>query len=181
MEFLGLVAGLLGLDLFLKGKIEAQEAETFPRDLEGTQGKIRLYQNHNGGFCFGKLKEKTELVKQLPLVFTSASAGIFVWVLTRKSRFADRLGISLITAGGLSNLYDRMKRGYVVDYFSIRVKWLEKVVLNLGDVCILAGTLLLSVSGLIGDGDGRSEKCPGSRLKSLFSGRKSRKEEAGEQ
>ena len=75
---------------------------------------------------------------------------MLAWTLTRQSRFPDRLGLSLITAGGLSNLYDRMKRGYVVDYFSVQAGWLKKVVLNVADVCIFAGAVLLCVSGLFG-------------------------------
>lgn len=152
MIFLGLTAGLSGLDLFLKGRIEAQDASRFPRDLEGTNGKIRLYQNHNEGFCFGRLEKYKELTRQLPLISTSASAGMLVWTLTRQSRFLDRLGLSLITAGGLSNLYDRMKRGYVVDYFSVQAGWFKKVVLNVGDVCIFMGAALLCISGLFGTG-----------------------------
>ena len=55
MQFLGLMAGLFGLDILLKGKIEAGDKEDFPRDMERTSGKIRLYRNHNDGFCFGLL------------------------------------------------------------------------------------------------------------------------------
>ena len=158
MEFLGLAAGLFGLDIYLKGKIEAQDPKEFPRDMEGTKGKIRLYRNHNAGFCFGLLKEKQELVKQVPLVFTSASAGVLVWLLTRKSRLADRLGFTLVTAGALSNLFDRFRRGYVVDYFSFQVRWLEKVVFNIGDLCILAGATLLTVSDLFGGSEKKAGK-----------------------
>ena len=75
---------------------------------------------------------------------------MLVWTLTRQSRFLDRLALSLITAGGLSNLYDRVKRGYVVDYFSVQAGWLKKVVLNVADVCIFTGAVLLCVSGLFG-------------------------------
>lgn len=127
MQFLGLMAGLFGLDILLKGKIEAGDKEDFPRDMERTSGKIRLYRNHNDGFCFGLLKNNQELVKTVPLVFTSAVTGVFFWLLTRKSRLIDKLGFSLVTAGALSNLFDRVKRGYVVDYFSFQFGWLKKV------------------------------------------------------
>lgn len=146
MHFLGLMAGLFGLDLFLKGKTEAGKAEDYPRDLEGTSGKIRLYRNHNEGFCFGLLKQNKELVKNVPLAFTSAVTGVFLWLLTRKGRFIDKLGFTFVTAGALSNLFDRMKRGYVVDYFSFQFGWLKKVVFNIGDLCIFLGTFLLTIS-----------------------------------
>ena len=150
MHYLGLLAGLFGLDFLLKERVEAQKPEEFPRDLEGTGGKIRLYRNHNQGFCFGFLKEKAELVRQIPIVITSAAAGILAWLLThKKSTLPERLGFTLITAGGLSNLCDRLRKGYVVDYFSFQVKWLEKVVFNLGDLFLFAGTLFLAVGELL--------------------------------
>ena len=87
----------------------------------------------------------------VPVVFTSAAAGILTWLLCRdEGRKADRIGFALITAGGLSNLYDRLKRGYVVDYFSIRCKYLEKVVFNLGDFFIFAGSALIAAFDLLG-------------------------------
>ena len=61
----------------------------------------------------------------------------------------EKLALTLTLAGGVSNLYDRMKRGYVVDYFSICWKFLKRVVLNLGDVCIFAGAVLYMVSQFI--------------------------------
>ena len=53
-----------------------------------------------------------------------------------------------MVAGGLSNLYDRLKRGYVVDYFSIQAGFLKKVVLNLGDLFIMAGAVILTAKSL---------------------------------
>lgn len=151
MVFLGLTAGLFGLDLFLKAKIESEKAEDFPRDLEETGGRIRLYRNHNDGFCFGVLKKNRELVTALPLVFTSAAAGIFAWLLTRKSAVSEKLGFALLVAGAGSNLFDRLRRGYVVDYFSFQFGYLKKVVFNLADLFIFIGTAVIAVSDLFRD------------------------------
>lgn len=162
MRYTGLVAGLFGLDLFCKEKIEAQKPETFPRELEGSGGKIRLYRNHNHGFCFGFLKERPELVKAVPLAMTSAAGGILTWLLThpKKSTRTQKLGFTLVTAGGLSNLFDRLFRGYVIDYFSFEVKGLKKVVFNLGDLFLFAGSLALMLSELL------SEDAPGKEKRS---------------
>lgn len=151
MEFLGLLAGLFGLDIFLKGKIEGQKDEAFPRDLEGSGGNIRLYKNHNDGFCFGLLKKNTELVKLVPMAVTSAVAGIFLWLSTRSGEGVRKLGFALVTAGAASNLYDRLIRGYVVDYFSFQFGALKKIVFNIGDLCIFLGTLILAVKDIIQD------------------------------
>ena len=147
MNYLGLAAGLFGLDYVCKERIEAQDPAAFPRDAQKGGGKIRLYRNHNRGFCFGFLEKKPELVRQLPLVFTSTSAGALFWLLTRRgSRTGEKLGFAFLTAGALSNLCDRLRRGYVVDYLNFRIGILKKVVFNLGDLCILAGSLILGVT-----------------------------------
>lgn len=149
MIFIGVIAALLILDLGLKKMIEEQDAEKFPREMEGTGGKIWLYQNHNQGFPFGFLKSKPQLVRNIPLVMTSALAGILVWLLPRKGNTAEKLALSLCIGGAASNLYDRLIRHYVVDYFSIQCKWLKKVVFNLGDIFILAGAGLLFFSEIV--------------------------------
>ena len=100
-KYLYMIVALFGIDYFCKENIEAQKPEDFPRDMEKSHGKIRLYRNHNDGFCFGVKKEKKELVRMVPVVFTSAAAGILTWLLCRdEGRKADRIGFALITAGG---------------------------------------------------------------------------------
>ncbi len=150
-KYIYMIAALFGIDYFCKENIEAQKPEDFPRDMEKSHGKVRLYRNHNEGFCFGVKKENKELVRMVPVIFTSAAAGILTWLLCRdEGKRTEKIGLALITAGGLSNLYDRIKRGYVVDYFSIRCKYLEKVVFNLGDFFILAGSALIAITGMFG-------------------------------
>ena len=66
-----------------------------------------------------------------------------------RGRILEKLALTLTLAGGVSNLYDRMKRGYVVDYFSIQWKKLKKVVFNLGDIFIFAGSALFAAVQLV--------------------------------
>ncbi|MCI8510777.1 MAG: signal peptidase II [Lachnospiraceae bacterium] len=147
--FLTFGTTLTFLDLALKGQIEAQEKEKFPRELSGSRGLIKLYQNHNPGFSFGFLKEKPRAVELVPLCITSALAGMWTYVCSCRGRLLKKLGLTLALAGGVSNLYDRMKRGYVVDYFSIQWGLLKKVVFNLGDICILLGAALFMLSEML--------------------------------
>ncbi|MCI8726039.1 MAG: signal peptidase II [Hungatella sp.] len=148
MIFILLTATVLLMDLGIKFTIENADPSLFPRTIEKTKGLIMLHRNHNEGFPFGALKEKKELVKQLPLAVVSAVAGIFAWLFPRKGYIVEKAGLALIIGGGLSNLYDRMKRGYVVDYFSIRWKGLKKVVFNLGDICVFLGAAILLAAEL---------------------------------
>lgn len=156
MYLLGTVAALFGLDQCLKQLVEQQNPEEFPKTMDRTGGKVKLYRNHNRGFCFEFLKHRPGLVRQLPLCLTSAAGGILCFLSAQKGYRAEKAGYVLVLAGGLSNLYDRLKRGYVVDYFSIQAGILKKVVLNLGDLCIAAGAVILTVKSLSGGEHGKS-------------------------
>lgn len=143
-----IVGALAGLDLMVKETIEQQQEE-FPRDLPCAKGWIRLYRNHNKGFPFGALSGKPEVVRTLPLMMASALAGALAALLGRKDAFWERLGLAVVLGGAVSNIYDRLKRGYVVDYFSIQWKGLKKVVFNLGDIFIFAGGLMVLAAQVV--------------------------------
>lgn len=55
--------------------------------------------------------------------------------------FLLNLGTVLIVSGALSNLSDRIRFGFVVDYFF--VKWPAGTVFNIADIVILLGSILL--------------------------------------
>lgn len=121
MIFLFLIAAVVLLDLGLKDTMMRWIRSSFPKELEGSRA----------GFCFTGtitkdsplgLKRKQELVKMIPLAVVSAAAGILCWILPRKGQIVEKIGLSMVIGGGLSNLYDRLFRGYVVDYFSIQWK-----------------------------------------------------------
>ena len=57
----------------------------------------------------------------------------------------------------ISNLYDRCVRRYVVDYANLRFGFLKKVVFNLGDLFVLAGTVLLMILQLPETGRGKKK------------------------
>ncbi|HJA92944.1 MAG TPA: signal peptidase II, partial [Candidatus Eisenbergiella merdipullorum] len=62
---------------------------------------------------------------------------------------ALKTGLSLLLGGAWSNTYDRLKRKYVVDYFSLNVKWkpLRQIIFNISDFCILIGALIIAFKG----------------------------------
>lgn len=62
----------------------------------------------------------------------------------------SRAGLAMILGGGMSNYTDRRNKGYVTDYVSLNVKKKEirKIVFNLSDVCIAAGTILWAAGNL---------------------------------
>jgi len=53
---------------------------------------------------------------------------------------AARAGLWLVLAGGLSNLYDRLRYGFVIDF--LEFDFVRFPVFNMADVSILAGCAL---------------------------------------
>ena len=153
-----IIGGLAALDLGVKSVVEGQEDDTFPRDLPSAKGFIKLHKNHNSGFPFGFMKERPELVKGIPLMVISAMAGALAAMMQDKGKTGEELGLaldsllglSLVMGGALSNLYDRVVRGYVVDYFTIEWKSLKKVVFNLGDMFVFLGSAVFVLAQAVG-------------------------------
>ncbi len=61
----------------------------------------------------------------------------------------QKTGLAILLGGAVSNLYDRYVRRYVVDYFSFQFGWLKKVVFNLGDLFVFAGSGILMAIELV--------------------------------
>lgn len=159
MAWIGLIGVLALIDLCLKELIEEQADEEFPRELKGTGGKIILHKSYNQGFPFGFLKEKPELVRMIPVAAASSVFGALAYLMGRRGHFAEKLAFSFTLGGAVSNIVDRYKRNYVVDYFSFNIRGLKKIIFNLGDLFILAGmiiTMLAEASRFLRDSGKRA-------------------------
>ena len=149
MKYTWIVLALAGLDQGIKQNIEDQEDQTLPRDLPCAKGWIRLHKNHNAGFPFGVMKNRPQRLQPIPMMMTSAMAGALAALSARRQGLAEKLGLAVALGGAVSNTWDRMVRGYVVDYFSIRWKGLKKVVFNLGDFFIFLGALMILAGQMV--------------------------------
>ena len=59
-----------------------------------------------------------------------------------------RIGLALILSGGISNLIDRLFRGYVIDYININ-ELIKYPVFNIADICIVIGVVIMIISIII--------------------------------
>ena len=81
----------------------------------------------------------------------AALIGSAVYAAVRCARglsFAARLGWGLLLGGGISNIAERVLRGYVTDYFSFcraLPKKLRRLVFNIADMCIFIGAVLAAI------------------------------------
>jgi len=156
MEIMGCMAIILvifGGDLWIKDKIEKSTEDGTERCAElGTLpgGCILIRKYHNKGAMLNLGQSRHWLVKMISVILSVLAAVIFVFSLGRRGNKMLRIGLAFLLGGAFSNTYDRLKRGYVVDYFSFHLKWkrLRNIVFNLSDFCIMIGALLLVLDGM---------------------------------
>lgn len=133
---------------------EKKLADRKSKELFG--GRIRLHLLHNSGGALGVLGKNRRLVLVANSVMLGIAADEFVHLLKRDRETSAKTGLALLIGGGASNLIDRVRRGYVTDYFSIhagaRFRRLGGIVFNISDFCVFAGALLYVI--------GRSKSMP---------------------
>ncbi len=104
-------------------------------------GVFNLTYVENRGAAFGILSEHRWVFMALSVV---AIAVIFIFMyLTRSRSTVLSLSLSLIAAGGIGNMIDRVRFGYVVDFIDVELVW--SYVFNIADCAVCVGCGLLIV------------------------------------
>lgn len=109
-------------------------------------GAIRFLYAENTG-AWGSLgQDWPEPVKLV--VMTMLPLGVLAWIAVRMVRDhglprLEALAYALIIAGGVGNIADRIRLGYVVDFLWMGVGPLTTNIFNIADASIVAAMLLL--------------------------------------
>ena len=147
--FGALAAGLLALDQLVKAWTVATFAAPVPPALYSTAdpareflpGVVELTRVHNYGAAWSSLSGKTVL-----LIAVTAVMMIAVAVLLLRRVVRHPLGVAaclLILGGGIGNIIDRIRLGYVVDMFDLLL--FSYPVFNLADCFVVVGAILGAV------------------------------------
>ena len=76
------------------------------------------------------------------VAFLASIYGIY-YLSKNNTHILCKTGIILIVSGAIGNLIDRVRLGFVVDYFDFRVVW--EYVFNMADVFVVCGTIILCI------------------------------------
>ena len=98
---------------------------------------LRIHEVNNYGLGFG-----LNLGSPVNVLLISFILVLFIWYwLTKseKTNFAEQLALTLIIAGGISNLADRIFLGFVRDFFDFNLGF----TLNLADLYVILGLLII--------------------------------------
>lgn len=147
-----IIISILSLDQFTKFLVSRNLS--LHESVPFVKGILHFTLVHNRGAAFGILKN------QLPLfIFTSLFAVILIYFDLKKNKHRESkvyvVSLSLILAGALGNLFDRLISGYVIDFIDFRI-W---PVFNVADSAITIGAILLGWSILNQNVKCKSQKC----------------------
>lgn len=133
-------------EYFIKKHIE-RDRELGERQ-EILKGKIIIRKHHNEGAFLNFMDEKKEMLKTISCILLGLVSLLFIVLLPQKGKKVFKLGLAFALGGAISNVVDRIKRGYVVDYFSFNCKKLKSIIFNLSDIAIFIGAGLILLSSV---------------------------------
>ena len=145
-RWIQLTSGLFLLDLAVKNEIEAHDE--LEQEQELIPGRVSLLRLHNHGTAGGRLIGHMDQIIRVSAVMTWGLLLADLALLAQKGQRVLKCGMAFMTGGALCNLYDRCKRGYVVDYLCFHApwRWLSNLVFNLSDLFVFLGAALICLS-----------------------------------
>ncbi len=148
MKFMRFLIVQLALALFQIDLAVKQEIEQLPEQEEEhliPGGVVGIKRLHNHGMAGGKAVGHMGSIIKVSGIITLGCIGAFARSLIKPAGNVERTGWAILTGGALSNLYERCRKGYVVDYirFHSPWKWLNHLVFNLADFFIFIGSVLI--------------------------------------
>lgn len=103
-------------------------------------GVMDLTYIHNFGAAFSILQNK-----QVFLISLTSIVSVVILIIlvknVKKAHWTMLLGFSLIIGGGVGNMIDRIRNGYVVDF--LEIKLFSFPVFNVADMAVVGGSALL--------------------------------------
>lgn len=111
-------------------------------------GFFNITRIHNKGAIFGTFSQTNNTLVFVLLTAASFAALALVVYYFFKTPAADKLmkvSLTLIMAGALGNLFDRLVRGHVIDFLDFHIRDAHWPFFNAADSCISIGACLMLV------------------------------------
>lgn len=142
MVYLFVPMGIFLIDAVVKKYVERRYARRVRHSRVRNKIVIEKYYNHGAALNFMEKRPKKLLALHGGMLLLTAA--LHGRLLRKNAHPLAKTGTALMLGGGASNLYDRMGKGHVIDYFHVNAgpKRFRRIVFNLSDFCIFAGALL---------------------------------------
>ena len=118
-----------------------------------------LFRTYNDGIAFSMLDDWGAG----PLIALASVVSVFVawlWIDSPPSRRLSHFGFALIIGGAIGNLIDRIRLGYVIDYFLFHLPQWSFAVFNFADAAITVGAGLVLLDEALAWWHHRTSKKP---------------------
>jgi len=149
MVYILVIAVIFIMELFIKDYIEEKKNDQTEEYVLQKHIIIRKY--HNKGALLNLGEKRRRSVALVSIFFSALMVAVFVLTLTTHGNHFIKAGLALLLGGAFSNTYDRMRRKYVVDYFSFNTKFprITAIVFNIGDFCIAIGAAMTAIAVIL--------------------------------
>jgi len=144
---LAIITGLVAADQLVK--LWAQANLRFEAARALVPGVLGLQYAENTGISFSMLGDSQAAMRVVTILTGLLMLAGLVLLLWGKFGGMQLWSAALILAGGLGNLIDRLRQGFVVDYFEFL--FVRFAIFNLADVFITCGVIWLAVIVLWGE------------------------------
>lgn len=132
---------LLSVDQFTKYLAIAKLKGNYPFVL--IDGVLEFNYLENRGSAFGMLQNQKYFILFICVIFL-AVIMFFLFRLPEKKKFISmHILLSLIVAGGIGNMIDRIRFDYVIDFISFTL--IDYPIFNVADCYIVVGTIVLFI------------------------------------
>lgn len=141
---ISLVIGIIALDQLTKYLVASSMA--LLQSIEIIPSLFSITHARNFGASWGLFQNQMSF---LILVTFIALGVMLLWYSKLKSGWSfERLGLILMFAGAIGNLIDRLRLGYVVDFFDFLIFGFNFPIFNIADVALTCGVIALLVHEL---------------------------------
>lgn len=111
-------------------------------EIQIIQGVLNLKVSQNTSAAYGIGSNSTVMYVLTNIVIL----GVIIKFITTQNQFVDtklKIFLSFILAGGISNVIDRVARGYVTEFIDFK-QVINLPILNIADICIIIGWVAIA-------------------------------------
>ena len=141
-----LIVSAFGMEQYI-GNMELEKLDAMTRGLDSIElipGVLNFTFVLNDGAAFGSLDNARWIFMVLSTVAIIAIIVYLVWKKPQNKLLL--LSLTLITGGGIANMIDRVRFGYVIDFIDFcAFPEIWKWVFNVADSCVTIGAALLAL------------------------------------
>ena len=138
MKYILIILSLIGIDQF--SKYLALKYLKGVSSIPIINDVFHLTYVENRGAAFGLFQNNQIIFVVVAMI--ACIVGLY-YLYKKDLNLLAKSSIILLISGAIGNMIDRVRLGFVVDYFDFRIIW--EYVFNVADIFVVVGTILLCI------------------------------------